>query len=76
MKPVRLPNPKKISKPYEQMLYPGQRVQVDVKHVPSSCIVSENGERYYQYTAIDEFSRFRYVGSIQRTLNILLGSIS
>ena len=61
MKPVRLPNPKKISKPYEQMLYPGQRVQVDVKHVPSSCIVSENGERYYQYTAIDEFSRFRYV---------------
>lgn len=61
MKPVRLPNPKKISKPYEQMLYPGQRVQVDVKHVPSSCIVSENGERYYQYTTIDEFSRFRYV---------------
>ena len=57
----KLPNPKYIPKPYEQMSYPGQRVQVDVKHVPSSCIVSENGERYYQYTAIDEFSRFRYV---------------
>lgn len=59
---VKLPNPKYIPKPYEQMTYPGQRVQVDVKHVPLSCITSKiNGERYYQYTAIDEFSRFRYV---------------
>ena len=47
------------------MLYPGQRVQVDVKHVPSSCIVSENGERYYQYTAIDEYSRFRFVAAFK-----------
>jgi len=28
---VKLPNPKYISKPYEQMDYPGQRVQIDVK---------------------------------------------
>lgn len=61
LKPVKLPNPKKVSRPYEQMLYPGQRVQIDVKHVPSVCIVSCNGEKFYQYTAIDEFSRFRYV---------------
>jgi len=33
------PNPKYIPKPYEPMQYPGQRVQIDVKHVPSSCIV-------------------------------------
>jgi len=25
-------------KPYEQMTYPGQRVQVDVKVVPRACI--------------------------------------
>ena len=37
-KPVKLPNPKYIPKPYEQMKYPGQRVQIDVKFVPSlSC---------------------------------------
>jgi len=47
-------------KPYEQMTYPGERVQIDVKFVPRSCI-TEKGERYYQYTAIDEFSRLRYL---------------
>ena len=55
---VKLPNPKYIPKPYEKMLYPGQHVQV----VPSSCIVGEaTGEKFYQYTAIDEYSRFRYI---------------
>ena len=56
------PNPKYIPKPYEKMLYPGQRVQVDVKVVPTACIVGDaKGEKFYQYTAIDEYSRFRYV---------------
>ena len=62
--PVKLPNSKYIPKPYEPMLYPGQRVQIDVKHVPASCIVAPDDHRskkYYQYTAIDEYSRFRYV---------------
>ena len=58
---VKPPNPKYIPKPYETMYYPGQRIQIDVKHVPASCIVGCNGEKYYQYTAIDEFSRFRYL---------------
>lgn len=53
---VKPPNPKYIPKPYELMYYPGQRVQVDVKHVPSACIVgTAQGEKYYQYTAIDEY---------------------
>lgn len=57
------PNPKYIPKPYEQMRYPGQRVQVDVKFVPSVCLVGEatKGCKFYQYTAIDEYSRWRYV---------------
>ena len=60
--PVKPANPKYIPKPYEQMTHPGQRVQIDVKHVPAACIVGEaEGEKFYQYTAIDEFSRFRYV---------------
>lgn len=29
--PVKPPNPKYVPKPYEQMLYPGQRIQIDVK---------------------------------------------
>lgn len=57
-----LPNPKYIPKPYEKMQYPGQRVQVDVKIVPAACIVGDaEGEKFYQYTAIDEYSRFRYI---------------
>lgn len=59
---VKPPNPKYVPKPYEQMSYPGQRVQVDVKHVPAACLVGDvKGQKFYQYTAIDEFSRFRYV---------------
>lgn len=59
---VKPSNPKYIPKPYEEMLYPGQRVQIDVKVVPSACIFGESqGEKFYQYTAIDEYSRFRYL---------------
>ncbi|MDY5591150.1 MAG: helix-turn-helix domain-containing protein, partial [Candidatus Fimivicinus sp.] len=35
---VPLPNPKYVPKPYEQMQYPGQRGQIDVKVVPSVCM--------------------------------------
>ena len=59
---VKLPNPKYIPKPYEKMHFPGERVQIDVKFVPESCIVGgAAGEKFYQYTAIDEFSRWRYL---------------
>jgi len=54
---------KYIPKPYEQMSHPGERIQIDVKWVPVECIVGEKGQRYYQYTAIDEYSRLRYLGA-------------
>ena len=41
--------------PYERATYPGQKVQIDVKFVPSYCV--SNGQKYYQYTAIDECTR-------------------
>lgn len=41
--------------PYERAAYPGQKVQIDVKFVPSYCV--SNGQKYYQYTAIDECTR-------------------
>lgn len=40
---------------YKRADYPGQKVQIDVKFVPSWCIA--NGQKYYQYTAIDECTR-------------------
>lgn len=63
---VKPPNPKYIPKPYEKMYYPGQRVQIDVKFVPEACIVGEaEGKKFYQYTAIDEYSRFRYLEAFE-----------
>jgi len=44
------------AKPYQRAEYPGQKVQIDVKFVPSQCV--SNGQKYYQYTAIDECTRF------------------
>ena len=49
-------------KPYEQMSYPGQRVQVDVKVVPRGCI-ADSELRLFQYTAIDEFTRLRFLAA-------------
>lgn len=63
---VKPPNPKYIPKPYEKMLYPGQRVQIDVKVVPTACIVGDAADKkFYQYTAIDEYSRFRYLEAFE-----------
>ena len=50
---------------YEQMQYAGERIQVDVKVVPRGCIEDQNWKRYYQYTAIDEYSRLRYLEAFQ-----------
>ena len=49
-----------VPKPYEQMTYPGERVQIDVKFVPMRCLANPE-QKLYQYTAIDEFSRLRFV---------------
>jgi len=42
-------------KPYKRAEYPGQKVQIDVKYVPSWCVAGT--QKYYQYTAIDECTR-------------------
>ena len=55
-------------KPYEQMAYPGQRVQMDVKVVPHRCIVDPE-LHLFQYTAIDEFTN-RFSNSKQDILTL------
>lgn len=49
-------------KPYEQMTYPGERIQIDVKVVPRKCIADPQ-LRLFQYTAIDEFTRLRFLAA-------------
>ena len=46
------------SQPYVRAEYPGQKVQIDVKFVPAHCVT--NGCKYYQYTAVDECSRWTF----------------
>lgn len=49
---------KKKPKPYKRAEYPGQKIQIDVKYVPNYCVT--DGKKYYQYTAVDECSRWTY----------------
>lgn len=56
IKPEVKKKAKRQNKPYQRADYPGQKVQIDVKYVPSSCI--SNGQKYYQYTAVDECTRW------------------
>ena len=61
----KTPSKKKESEPNEWVSgeYPGDKVQIDVKYVPKKCMskeLQERGEKFYQYTAIDEYSRLRY----------------
>ena len=56
--------PRKHDSRYPELLRPGEKVQIDVKEVPYSCLkgaVKQEGKRLYQWTAIDEFSRYRFV---------------
>ena len=62
--PVQKQKKKYKSKPYEPMTYPGQRVQVDVKVVPRKCITNPD-LRLFQYTAIDEFTRLRFLAAYE-----------
>jgi transposase InsO family protein len=61
----KTPSKRKTYQPSEWITgtYPGEKVQIDVKYVPKECMtkeLQEKGERFYQYTAIDEYTRLRY----------------
>lgn len=53
---------KKSYTTYQRMdgKYPGDKVQIDIKYVPEECLrFPSYGQRYYQITGIDEYSRKR-----------------
>lgn len=56
--------PRKHDRRYPELLTPGEKVQVDVKEVPYHCLkgaVKRDGKHLYQWTAIDECTRYRFV---------------
>lgn len=56
--------PRKHDRRYPELLTPGEKVQVDVKEVPYNCLkgaVKRDGKHLYQWTAIDECTRYRFV---------------
>lgn len=61
------PKPKKKnrkSRRYPEILVPGEKVQIDVKEVPYNCLrgkVLRDGKHLYQWTAIDECTRMRFI---------------
>lgn len=56
--------PRKRMRLYPELLIPGEKVQIDVKEVPYNCLRGDAlkyGRHFYQWTAIDECTRFRFV---------------
>lgn len=52
------------SRRYPELSTPGEKVQIDVKEVPYNCLCGKalhDGKRLYQWTAIDECTRLRFV---------------
>ena len=53
-----------VQRKYPEIQTPGEKVQIDVKEVPYNCLrgkVLRDGKHMYQWTAIDECTRMRYV---------------
>lgn len=66
MMDVKPTNAKYVANSYEQMSYPGERIQIDVKFVSSGCLVNEaKGQKFYQYTAIDKYPRWSFVETFE-----------
>ena len=56
--------PRRHDRRYPEILVPGEKVQIDVKEVPYNCLrgkVLRDGKHLYQWTAIDECTRFRFI---------------
>lgn len=63
---VRKYRVRKIKRKYLKIpLLPGELVEIDVKYVPKRL----SGKRYYQYTAIDCASRWRYLAVYDQQTN-------
>lgn len=58
------PKKSRTHRKYPEVLVPGEKVQIDVKEVPYNCLRGKalrDGKHLYQWTAIDECTRMRFV---------------
>lgn len=62
---TKTPKKKIKSGKMEEMTFAGEKVQIDVKVVPRACITSETPLKLFQYTAIDEYTRIRYIEAFE-----------
>lgn len=56
--------PRRHDRRYPELTVPGEKVQIDVKEVPYSCLRGDlvrDGKHLYQWTAIDECTRYRFI---------------
>lgn len=56
--------PSRKARRYPEAAKPGEKVQIDVKEVPYHCLkgaAKRDGKHLYQWTAIDECTRLRFV---------------
>ena len=56
--------PRRHNRRYPELSAPGEKVQIDVKEVPYTCLrghLLRDGKHLYQWTAIDECTRMRFV---------------
>ena len=60
-KNVEPTNKRKTPKPYDTPKDIGIKWQMDVKFVPAHCYSGTDGQKFYQYTVIDEASRERFI---------------
>lgn len=51
----------KHNKPYDTPTVFGIKWQLDVKVIPAACYTGKDGEKFYQYTMIDEATRERFI---------------
>ncbi len=52
---------KKHNGKYDTPVKLGAKWQMDVKYVPKACYAGKDGQKFYQYTMIDEASRERFI---------------
>lgn len=65
----RLGFPKKVTpsnksytpRPYDTPSKLGEKWQMDVKYVPAACYTGDDDRRFFQYTALDEAERERFI---------------
>lgn len=54
----------RVRRRYPELTVPGEKVQIDVKEVPFNCLrgaILRDNKHLYQWTAIDECTRMRFV---------------